>query len=308
MCPSYTSTYPTTIDGLHFSSIDAQDASAVPWLLTITPSSYIRVSENLQSQNYMIFRVTGSVVPYQSPPFSPTIYYQVPVVYISGNNTASIIQNDFITVSYSETGATGYTGVTGPTGLGAGNGAGVYNFYFDLESGADLLSSGPGPGFIISNPTIDSVNTVCAIIYPNNVYFNENAGTTTSWSNGYPVGTNNTWNSSVPTPIFFKIPLNGVITSISVNELTWFTNTNGIIDIILANGTTYRSVGVGLPALSGISPTFPITAYSTTFTNSTNILAGEGLTCVIKQEVSAWSLPFSPISGLINVTVYVKFT
>ena len=249
--------------------------------------------------------LTGLVSTYTSP--GPN--YSVPVVYISGNNISSIVLNDYITVSYSETGATGQTGSVGPlgpTGLAGGEGSGIYNFYFDLESGADSNANGPGPGFISATPTIDSVSTTCAYIYPNNVYFNENAGTPSSWSSGYPVGTNNTWNTDVSTNIFFKIPRDGEIISISVNQLTWFTY-DGTVDVIMANGTTYRSIGVLLPGLTTLTPpAFPISGYSTTFSNSSLVYAGEGLTCVIKRQIS-WSYPFSPTPGIINITVYVKF-
>ena len=111
MKPTYQVSYPNDVYALNLSVNDAQGANAANWLSSITPSSYIRVSENYSSQNYMIFRVTGFISNYNAG----TIY-TVPVVYISGNNTSSILQNDYITVSYSEIGATGYTGITGATG------------------------------------------------------------------------------------------------------------------------------------------------------------------------------------------------
>ena len=110
MCPHYSISYPADILALNMYYLDIQGGDATNWIKTITPTSYIRVSENYQSENYMIFRVSGN----------PTLYngdtWLVPVTYISGNNTASIIQGDYITISYSETGATGPTGVQGPTG------------------------------------------------------------------------------------------------------------------------------------------------------------------------------------------------
>jgi hypothetical protein len=102
------------------------------------------------------------------------------------------------------------------------------------------------------------------------------------------------------------MPYNGSISSVSVNNLKWFV-TNAQLDIIIANGTSsaLTSAGLGLPAFTAV--TFPISGYTQTITNA-SFSAGDGLACVIKLSSGSWTLPFSPQSGVVFVTVYVKFT
>ena len=99
------------------------------------------------------------------------------------------------------------------------------------------------------------------------------------------------------------MPYNGTITGVSVNNLTWFV-TNDQLDIIKISGGSLSSAGPNLPAFTSV--TFPISGYTQTI-SSPSFSSGDGLACVIK-ETSTWTLPFSPISGIVSVTVYVKFT
>jgi hypothetical protein len=99
------------------------------------------------------------------------------------------------------------------------------------------------------------------------------------------------------------MPYNGTITGVSVNNLTWFV-TNAQLDIIKISGGSLTSAGPNLPDFTLV--TFPISGYTQTI-SSQSFSSGDGLACVIK-ETSAWTLPFSPISGIVSVTVYVKFT
>lgn len=198
---------------------------------------------------------------------------------------------------------TSYTGPTGPSAISTS----LYNYYFDLESGCDNISNGQGPGYTLSTQTISGVSTTVAFMYPSVNYFNENAGGTSPW-NSYVNGSNGSFNSNVNTNIFYKMPNAGTISAVSINNLSWFTNTNGYIEIIIANDTTYTAAGVSLPKFSAGVVTFPINAYTTTI-NFPSFNAGDGIACVIaKESATSWSTPFSPISGLINISVYVKFS
>ena len=99
------------------------------------------------------------------------------------------------------------------------------------------------------------------------------------------------------------MPFGGTIAAVSVNNLTWFVN-NAQLDIIIANGTTLTSTSPNLPAFTSVS--FPISGYTQAITNS-EFNAGDGLACVIKLASGSWTLPFNPQSGIVSVTVYVKF-
>jgi hypothetical protein len=208
------------------------------------------------------------------------------------------------------TGPTGLQGVTGPTGaqgvtgsIGPSYASSVLNFYYDLESGVTNISDsgGPGPGYTVSSITIDGSTNIVSFIYPNNVYFNENGGGTNPWT--YASLSPNTY-SNLNTNIFYTMPYDGVVTGVSVNALTWVSN-DGILDIIISNGTTNSSINLSMPNFTNV--TFPIIGYTTNITNG-NFSAGNGLSCVIKEVNNSWSLPYSYQSGIINVSVYVKFT
>ena len=87
-------------------------------------------------------------------------------------------------------------------------------------------------------------------------------------------------------------PINGVASnSISIGIDAGFTN----------NGTN-----VGLSGFLGSGFTFPIAGYTTTI-GSPNFSAGDGLACVIRQQVPTWNIPFGPTGGIISATVYTKF-
>ena len=102
------------------------------------------------------------------------------------------------------------------------------------------------------------------------------------------------------------MPFNGIITAVSVNNLTWFV-TNAQLDIIIISGTTtLTSATLQLPAFTTGPVTFPISGYTQTITHP-SFTAGDGLACVIRAT-SAWTLPFAPKSGIVSVTVYVSFT
>ena len=197
------------------------------------------------------------------------------------------------------TGATGPTGSTGPTGAaGSGVASSALSYYFDLESGGD--TSFIGPGYNISTQTISGTSTTVAFIYPLNIYFNENGGGSVPWT--YTTGSENIYNSSQNSQIFYKMPFNGTISAVSVNNLTWFVK-NAQLDIIIS-GVTLTSANPSLPVFTSV--TFPISGYTKTITNS-SFLAGDGLACVIKLTSGSWST-FHPQSGIVSVTVYVNFT
>jgi hypothetical protein len=113
---------------------------------------------------------------------------------------------------------------------------------------------------------------------------------------------------TINSQIFYKMPFNGTISAVSVNNLTWFSN-NGQLDIIICNGasSTLTSTSPNLPVFTGV--TFPISGCTQTMSNSAIFTAGDGLACVIKPNTNwSTSLPFNPQSGIVSVTVYVKFT
>jgi hypothetical protein len=202
------------------------------------------------------------------------------------------------------TGMTGPTGETGPTGItgaiGPSFASSALSYYFELESGG--ATGGQGPGYTISTETISSSSTTVAYIYPLDIYFNEDGGGSVPWT--YATGTVNTYNTGVSSQIFYKMPFNGTITAVTVNNLTWFV-TNAQLDIIITSGGTLTSASPNLPAFTSV--TFPISGYTQTITNS-SFNAGDGLACVIKLSSGSWTLPFNPQSGIVSVTVYVKFT
>ena len=98
------------------------------------------------------------------------------------------------------------------------------------------------------------------------------------------------------------MPFNGTISAVSVNNLTWFAN-NAQLDIIISSGTL-TSASPSLPDFSLV--TFPISGYTKTI--AAGFSAGDGLACVIKLSSGSWTLPFNPQSGIVSVTVYVRFT
>jgi hypothetical protein len=102
------------------------------------------------------------------------------------------------------------------------------------------------------------------------------------------------------------MPFNGLITGVSVNTMSWFNN-NSKLDFIISNGSTgaLTSIGVGLPDFTTL--TFPIAGYSQTINNPI-FNAGDGIACVIKLSSGSWILPFDPMSGIVSITIYVKFT
>jgi hypothetical protein len=199
-------------------------------------------------------------------------------------------------------------GPTGPTYASS-----ALNYFFDLVSGADNISVGQGPGFIIDTPTINGLSGVTgAFIYPSSRYFSDVGGGLSPWS--YTTASNNSFNSS-NTEIFYTMPFNGEITAVSVNTLSWFDPSNGQIDIIRANNNTFTRTNINLPSFSSINPSFPITGYTTNISNP-SFNAGEGLACILLQEnlpVSPWTIPYdasttNTIVGNIDVTIYIKFT
>jgi hypothetical protein len=99
------------------------------------------------------------------------------------------------------------------------------------------------------------------------------------------------------------MPFSGIISAVSVNNLTWFV-TNAQLDIIIRSAAL-TSASPNLPAFTGV--TFPISGYTQTITNP-SFNAGDGLACVIKLSSGTWTLPFSPQSGIVSVTLYVRFT
>ena len=204
------------------------------------------------------------------------------------------------------TGMPGPTGNTGPTGeIGPSFASSVLSFYYDLESGATTITDtgGPGPGYTISTITIDGNSSTVAFVYPNTVYFNETGGGLNPWT--YTTLTSNSY-SNLNTNIFNVMPYNGIITGVSVNALSWFLN-DGIVDIIISNGVTNSATNLTMPNFTSL--TFPVTGYTTNIPN--NIFsAGDGIACVIKEVNNTWapSLPFDFQSGIINISVYIKFT
>jgi hypothetical protein len=138
------------------------------------------------------------------------------------------------------------------------------------------------------------------------IYFNENGGGSNPWvyTTGVSSGTYYTINSQ----IFYKMPYNGSISGVSVNNLRWFTS-SARLDIIRWNSSTSELTSLNPTfgaAGSSFPATFPISGYTTSF-GSTSFSAGDGLACVIRAT-GAWTLPFAPISGIVSVTVYVIFT
>ena len=214
-------------------------------------------------------------------------------------------------------GITGPTGMTGPPGgppgpTGAtGPLASIYasstlNYYFDLASGAQNISQGQGPGYIIATPTINGSGVTGGFIYPSTRYYTDYGGGSVPWN--YTNSSNNSFNSST-SEIFYTMPFNGEITAVSVNTLTWFDPSNGKLDIIRASNNTFTRTNVNLPSFSSISPSFPITGYTNNIANP-SFNAGEGLACILLQEnstVSPWSIPYGRENGNIDVTVYIKF-
>lgn len=213
------------------------------------------------------------------------------------------------------TGQTGETGPVGPTGYiiaPTGPTGPVYSssslsYYFDLVSGAENVNKGSGPGYIVDTPTINGIPGVTgAFIYPSIRYYSNYGGGTIPWN--YTNSSNNTFNSST-SEIFYTMPYNGEITAVSVNTLTWLSSINGQLDIIKASNNIFTRANVNLPSLSSITPTFPITGYTTNIANQ-SFNAGEGLACILLQENSAtpWSIPYPSSEGNIDVTIYIKFT
>ena len=210
------------------------------------------------------------------------------------------------------TGAQGFQGATGPTGaqgfqgatgkIGPSFASSSLNYYFDLESGG--YTGTLGPGYTISTQIISGSPTTVAFIYPLNIYFNEDAGGSVPWT--YTTGVANNSYYTINSQIFYKMPYNGTISGVSVNNLTWFT-TNAKLDIIIADGTSsvLTSSGLGLPDFTTV--TFPISGYTQTISNP-SFNAGDGLACVIKNPGGTWVLPFAPQNGIVFVTLYVKFT
>ena len=205
------------------------------------------------------------------------------------------------------TGPTGPTGSTGPTGpIGPSYASSSINYFFDLVSGADDISQGQGVGFIIDSPTINGSGTTGAFIYPSVRYFSDIGGGLTPWN--YTNSTNNTFNTST-SEIFYTMPFNGEITSVSVNVLSWFDASNGQLDIIKASNNVFTRTNINLPSFSSINPTFPITGYTNNIANP-SFSAGEGLACILIQEgsVTPWNIPYPGSTGNIDINVYVKFT
>jgi len=226
-----------------------------------------------------------------------TLYYQAAAAYSYVKTTLAVLGN------------TGPTGQTGPTGMtGPSRASSVFNYYFDLQSGADDISVDKGPGYIIDSPTIDGSTVKVAYVYPGNVYFNENAGGTSPWS--YVTAVDGAYTTPVSSNIFYRMPYSGEILSVSVNDMSWFDTNNGKLDIIKASGGgTFNSAGVNFPGFNGSGITFPVSGYTTGITGPF-FSVGDGLACVIRQENSpatAWSVPFGPTSGIINVSTYVRF-
>ncbi len=207
-----------------------------------------------------------------------------------------------------DTGPTGNTGPTGDTGpIGPSYASSQLSYYFDLESGGELATSANnGPGYTIQPITLDaSAGTVVAFLYPFVNYFSGNPSGTFPWT--YSSATLNSYTSNSNTNIFYIMPFGGIITSVSVNTLTWFV-TNGIVDIVVASGSSvYTSASLGLPNFSAV--TFPISGYSSTITNGT-FAAGDGIACVIRELPTGtpWTIPFGATAGTLSISVYVKFT
>ena len=231
------------------------------------------------------------------------------------------------------TGDTGPTGaastVTGPTGPTVQIFASSqFTYYYDLESGADIFDPNnpyTGPGYIIVEnlpvvypPAIIPILQTTAYIYPNNTYFAENPPGDDPWNFNF---TSNGSYTTSPTQsnsnIFTIMPFNGIITAVSVNQLTWF-NDVGQLDLIIATGTQLIAANVQLPVFNGL--TYPTTGYTTNIPNN-SFSAGYGIACVIKDvsqvtaqspwvpaNLAAGAIVFDGILGLIDVTVYVKFT
>lgn len=202
-------------------------------------------------------------------------------------------------------GAQGAQGATGPQGAtGSSYASSQISFYYDLESGADLSSNGKGPGFTVDTVTIDSIQQTVAFLYPSVNYFNENPTGNNPWQyTSLTLGVYSSSNSN----IFYVMPHNGEISSISVNTLTWFSN-DGLLDLVIATGTnSFYSANVSLTNFSTV--TFPISAYTNIIVNKT-FSAGDGISCIIKEVSGGWpnTTPiFSSTKGLINISVYVKF-
>lgn len=177
-------------------------------------------------------------------------------------------------------------------------GGGELSYYYDLESGGCLTTDGVGPGFIIQSITLDNIQQTVAYVYPSVNYFNSKPGGYSPWSyiNQIP----NTYNTCA-TNIFYTMPYNGTITGVSVNTLKWFNNI-GSLDLVIANGSGFTSTYINLPNFT--TSVFPVSGFTNSILNNT-FVAGDGIACVIKQVSGD---PFSPISGLINISVFVKFT
>ena len=102
------------------------------------------------------------------------------------------------------------------------------------------------------------------------------------------------------------MPFNGTISAVSVNNLSWF-SLNAQLDIIKCNGISSALTSSGPSLGTFASVTFPISGFTQAITTPL-FTAGDGLACVIKQIGGTWTLPFAPQSGIVSVTVYVRFT
>ena len=283
------------------------------------------VSENITVTNLNVTYINGA--PYVPNPCNnpckkgyyvpcPDCNYQGPDICDCGNNCDEVpyIPDEcdcFVECNSGGGGGTGYTGPTGPPGGGTGlaGPAGVFKYYYDLESGAASVASGQGPGYIIDDISINGIpNNTVAYFYPHDVYFNPLAGGSAPWI--YGSVPNGSYQSSVNTHIFYRMPYDGEITAVSVNSLDWFDPSNGKLEVIKATSTgTFFDAGVGLSGFFGSGLTFPIAGYTTTI-NSPNFSAGDGIAVVVKEETVGpppWNLPFGPTGGVVSITVFTKF-
>jgi len=275
-------------------------------------------SSSINNLSSSLISLYQSLLAFGNTNLDPT--YEAIVLKIYGDNLDLVNNSDvtlwyqgnsyysYVKTTFSVLGNTGPTGYTGPTGVtGPARSGGTFNYYFDLQSGADYIGYGPGPGYILNNITLDGNGFDVGFIYPSSVYFNESAGGVNPWA--YSTAPNGSYQSSITSNIFYRMPFDGEISGVSVNDLTWFDSNNGIVDIVKADSAgTLSSVGVGLNGFFGSGFTFPVAGYTTTI-NSPQFNAGNGLACVIKQQngAPAWNIPFGPTGGIINVSVYTKF-
>jgi hypothetical protein len=185
-----------------------------------------------------------------------------------------------------------------------------------MESGLDVMPGTPGatgrgaivgPGYSALQSYDISGNTYSiALIYPLTNYISSAATGTNPLSSAIP-GTSSTYATTTDN-MAYVAPFAGSIVGMTLNSLSWFSNAissgDAVPAAIVKKSATINLVGFGFPVLSGA--TLPVWGYSATVTNG-SFAAGDVIYVAIRSNSGTWSLPQIPQTGIVNITLYLKF-